>query len=145
MTRQDKLAYLFFIALLPITTIALVWSVSGLSSGTLSNPLIFFMIVSVAICSHFRIQLPRTNLHLTVSDTIVVFALIAFGGELAVILTLVASILIAAGFTRPQSRTTFLGSLNNISISVVTVLVTAFAASAAFGVPKINTRDRKYA
>jgi len=135
MRRQEKLSYLFFIALLPITTIALVWSVSGLLAGTLSSALIFITIVLVSVFSHFRIQLPRTKLHLTVSDTLVVFTLIVFGGELAVLLAFVGSAFMAIALTRPDSRTNFQTSLTNISISIVTVFITAAVSTSVFYIP----------
>ncbi len=123
------------LALSPLTVTALAWSVGGIVSGTLGLGFVVLMTVATILGSGLRIQLPRTKLYLALSDAIVVFSLIVYGGELAVFLMLVGSVFLAFGFTKRKNRAQFVSALTNISISIVTVFITAVFVASTFGIP----------
>lgn len=135
MRSYDKLAILFLIALLPLALAATVWSISGLPSERAGTGFIVLATAFVILASHLRIQLPRTNLHLSLSDAMVMFALIYFGGELAVLLGTAAAVA-SALVLRRENRHSVLGFLINTAISVITVFVTAIGVYAIFGTPE---------
>jgi len=111
MQRKDKLASILFLALLPVTTVALVWSVFGVMFRSEAFAMPLFMLAAVAIGSQLRIQLPGTQLHLSVSDVVVIYAAMVFGADLAVVLAAVSSTITAV-----QSLTTKADERYNVAL-----------------------------
>ncbi len=88
--------------------------------------LIAFTIFTVFFSSYLQIQIPRTNLYLTVSDTLVFIALLTYGGEVGIVLAVLESIFNSLNLKRKgvhfRTKTLFL----NGAISAVTTFVTVF-------------------
>src|SRR5262245_39437755 len=92
MSSHNKLALWFIGALSPLSLTALVWALQGLPTESVSFRTVVLTVVFVALAANVRIQLPKTNSFLALSDAIVPFALLNFGGELAVLLSASAAI-----------------------------------------------------
>jgi len=86
--------------------------------------LLAIMVWSVITASHVRIQLPRTNLFLSISDVFIIYSLISLSGELAVFLTVVAEGYAALRRRIDDRNSSFLAILASSSISIVTVFLT---------------------
>src|ERR1700755_267156 len=91
MERKDKLVNLCALLLLPPGLWALIWAAyrfplerADIGLGALSIIMVFFS-------SYLRIQLPRTKIHLTISDALIIVTLLLYGGEISVLLAALES------------------------------------------------------
>lgn len=133
MERKDKLVNLCSLILLPPGIGAIVWAIVffpvekvNLGLGVLSVIMIFFS-------SYLRIQLPRTKIHLTISDALVVVALLMFGGPIALLLAALESGSTSLSLRRQgvTIKTKTIGL--NILIGAISVFTTWHVASYLFG------------
>ena len=135
MRRNDKYAFLYLFALMPLSIVAMVWAISGLPTERVDLELIVFSLIFVSGAAQLRIQLPKTNLHLSLADAIVFFSLVYFGGELAVILSAAAALASAVAEDR-ESQMSVVGWLINVCISTTTLFVTSIVVFTVFGTPQ---------
>ena len=123
--KGKSISYILLLSfLLLLVAITLTWSVIGLASGAVGIGLLAIMVWSVITASHVRIQLPRTNLFLSISDVFIIYSLISLSGELAVFLTVVAEGYAALRRRIDDRNSSFLAILASSSISIVTVFLT---------------------
>jgi diguanylate cyclase (GGDEF)-like protein len=133
MERKDKLINLCSLLLLPPGLGAIAWAVyyfplakADLGLGVLSVIMIFFS-------SYLRIQLPRTKIHLTISDALIIVTLLLYGGEISVLLAALESGSTSVNLRRQgvfiKTRTIGL----NVLISAFSVFVTSQITRLIFG------------
>lgn len=132
MSSEKHLAPLYLAALTPLSVTALVWSISGLPSESVNFGLIVAAIILTAGAARVRIMLPKTDLPLALSEAVVLFSLLAFGGELAVVLSTAAAI---ASLSCRDIRTALIDSLTKVCVSITTVFVTAVGLLTFVGEP----------
>jgi diguanylate cyclase (GGDEF)-like protein len=133
MERKDKLVNLCTLLLLPPGAAAIVWAVYGFPAEKMDAGLAILSIVMVFFSSYLRIQLPRTKIHLTISDALIIVALLMYGGHITIILAALES-----GFTslmlRRQGVTIKTKTIGlNILIAAISVFTTAQIAGYFFG------------
>lgn len=114
--------------LAPFTIMTIVWAIFGLSITHIDTGVLTVTILTVFCSCYLRIQLPRVNIHLTISDSLVMLAMLLYGGEVAVILAV-----IEMGTASIYLRRTESGSikLKTIFINVMIAPVAVFAAAKA--------------
>jgi diguanylate cyclase (GGDEF)-like protein len=118
--------------LAPLCLMAIVWSATGLPNERVDAGLMVLSIAIVILATHLRISLPNSKLQLSLSDAVVMFSLIYFGGEMAVVMAAVSAF--SSGILdNSANRLTFTRRLINIEIAIVTVFGTAVAVLALFG------------
>jgi diguanylate cyclase (GGDEF)-like protein len=137
--QRTKRSFLFLLSTLPAVAAAFAWSVSGVLTNTTDLPLLGLMSGAVIAFSNLRVYLPRTNVHISVSDAFIIFVLISFGGEQAILLTFVTEIYSAVTHIWFKKELANRGVLASASISVVTVFVTAVAVKFVMGIPALET------
>lgn len=98
----------------------------GINLIYLTLAIIFFSPIS-------QIQIPRTKIHLTVSDILVFVALLTFGGEVAVLLAMMENLITSLSFKRKGIDIKPQTILLNIGIAGVSTFITAFLATQIFG------------
>jgi len=135
MRRNDKYAILYLAFLLPLNVAAIAWAVGGLPSEKVDLALIGFSLILVCAAVQMRIQLPKTNLQLSLADAVILFSLIYFGGELAIVLSAAAT-LTRAIISDREPRKSLIGWLVDGGISILTVSVTALVVLEVFGRPQ---------
>ncbi len=123
-----------FIALLTLPAVAaVVWALRGLSVERIDGGLITLAALTIFCSCYLRIQLPRVNIHLTISDGLIILSMLLYGGEitllLAVIETAVASLNIYRQGVSIRPKTIVL----NTYFAALSVFVTAKAVSLMFG------------
>ena len=123
---------LLFVLLLP-AGLALVWSLNGISAGGVSVGVFAIMVWAVLTASHVRIQLPLTNLFLSIADVFIIYTLLSFGAELAVLLTVIAEVYAAVRRWVEEGNANLLSIVASTSISVVTVFTTVAAVTCVLG------------
>jgi len=131
MSSHNKLALWFIVAIAPLSLAALVWSIGSLPSEDVTVRTLILTLVMVAAAAHLRIQLPKSNSVLALSDAMVPFALLYFGGELAVLLSASAAV---SSFIRGR-RLSLFDLLAHLFISITTAFVTAIGVLSVFGEP----------
>ena len=132
--KGKSISYILLLSfLLLLVAVTLVWSVIGLASGAIGIGVLALMVWSVVTASHVRIQLPRTNLFLSISDVFIVYSLISFGGELAIFLTGITEVYVALRRRLEDGQLSVLSILASSSISIVTVFVTVAAVTPVLG------------
>jgi diguanylate cyclase (GGDEF)-like protein len=121
--------------LLPIGFVALAWSVYTFPLGQLSAGLIALGVVTVFFSSYLGIQLPRTKIHLTISDALILLSLIIYGSETAVLLAGFESFYTSLKFRSKginiKTKTIFINS----AIAIVSTFLTAQVVNLLFDSP----------
>ena len=115
-----------YIALLsPCALLASAWAVYNFPSQRLDWQLGVLTVVTVFFSSFLRIQLPRTKIHVTISDAAIILSFLLYGGEIALILAMLES-----GFTSILYKQRG-GKIRNktILVNVVNASVAAFATA----------------
>ena len=114
-------------ALAPFAIAAVVWAVMGIPAGRIDSGVITVAVLTVFCSFYLRIQLPRVNIHLTISDALVILAMLLYGGEIAVLLAVIE---MAAGSISLRRQGVAI-SVKTIFINVLIAPIAVFAASRA--------------
>jgi len=105
----------------------------GFPLEKINTGLIALSVVTIFFSSYLRLQLPRTKIHLTISDALILLGLLTYGGEVAVFLALSESAYTSLALRRQgisiKTQTIFL----NVSIAAIASFLTAVIANYLFG------------
>lgn len=134
--RKDKSANLYFRVLLPFGIAAVLWALWGFPYSQISLPLVILSVATVFFSSRFRLQIPKTKLHVTISDALVFLSFLLYGGEVAVVLAALETTFTALNFKRQGLTIKYRTVAINVTIAAVSVWVTVLAVKAAFGSPE---------
>lgn len=121
---------------LPAAGLIAVWSVLGLRFELMDVWLVVLTAATVLFSSFLRIQLPRTKIHLTISDATVFLLMLLYGGEVAVLVSALEAAVASLNFRRhgvPISTQTI---AVNVAIATISVFATAIGVTAIFGRPE---------
>lgn len=135
--RKERITNIYLSLLLPVGIAAVVWAIHGFPLQKVNASLIVLSIVTIFFSSYLRIQLPRTKIHLTISDALIFLALLIYGGEVAVLLAVLETTFTTLNFRRQGVTIKLKTVVINVLVSAVSVFVTALAVSFAFG--PVNT------
>lgn len=122
--------------LLPLGIAALGWAIWGFPVQRVNTSLIVLSIVTIFFSSYLRIQLPRTKIHLTISDALIFLSLLIYGGEIAVLLAILETTFTSLNFRRQGVAISLKTVAINVLIAAVSGLVTALAVGTLFGTPE---------
>jgi diguanylate cyclase (GGDEF)-like protein len=134
MTEQNDLKInLYIVALATVALAAFGWAVYAFPISSISVGMVMLSGVTIFFGSSLRVQLPGTSVHLTASDAMVFFAMLTFGGELAVLLgaceAAFSSILLRRKGAKMRRQTI----IANTAVAVISVFLSALAVQALFG------------
>ena len=145
MENKEKRINQYFSVILPIAVIALVLSIYQFPAEKASVGLFALSAVTVFFSSYLRIQLPRTKIHLTISDALIILSLIIYGGPVSVLLAALETAYTSLSLRRQgisiKTKTVCL----NVAISVTAVFVTAVVVGLLFGAPEAVVRAGSHA
>lgn len=126
MLSKEKSINIFIAVLTPIALAAVIWALRGISADQVDSGVITLAALTVFCSCYLRIQLPRVNLHLTISDGLIILAMLLYGGEIALVIAVVETTLASLNIMR-----------QGVSIRPKTVVLNAyFAALAVFAMAK---------
>jgi diguanylate cyclase (GGDEF)-like protein len=133
MERKDKLVNLCAILLLLPGAGALAWAVYYFPLAKVDLGLGVLSVVMIFFSSYLRIQLPRTKIHLTISDALIIVTLLIYGGEISVLLAALESGSTSINLRRQgvSIKTKTIGL--NILISAFSVFITSQITTLIFG------------
>ncbi len=133
--NKEKYIRFYLSVMIPLGVISVLWAVGTFPLEQLSVNLAALSIVTVFFSSYLRIQLPRTKIHLTVSDALIILSFLIYGGEVAVLLATFETIFTTLNFRRKgvniKNRTIIL----NISVAAFSSFVTAMVVKTLFSSP----------
>ena len=133
MERKERLANTYLVLLLPPGILAAAWAVYGFPYSRLGVELIALAVITVFFSSYFRIQLPRTKIHVTISDALIMLSLLIYGGEFAVMVSILETAYTSFSFRRKGLSISFKTALINILTGAIAVFATAQIVQVIFG------------
>ena len=92
-----------------------------------------FVLSALFFSSYLQIQIPRTKSYFTISDALVFFALMHYGGEIAVVLAALESLFSSLNLRRKSIAVKTRTLLLNIAIAAVTTSATVYILRLSFG------------
>jgi diguanylate cyclase (GGDEF)-like protein len=130
--NKEKYINLYLTVIVPLGVVAVLWAVSNFPLEQVSLNLAALSIVTVFFSSYLRIQLPRTKIHLTVSDALIILSLLVYGGEVAVLLACFEAFFTTLNFRRKginiKNRTIVL----NVAVAAFSAFITAMVVKLLF-------------
>ena len=132
---------LLIAVLSPFVFGAVLWAFAGLPVGRLDAGLITLTVLSVFCSCFLRIQLPRVNIHLTISEGLIILAMLLYGGEIALLLAVFETVVSSLNMRRLgvsiRSRTIVL----NGYFAALAVFTATHVVAIEFGRPEIALRQ----
>ena len=125
MDKKEKLITLYCALLIPLAGLSVAWAGLGLSPENMNGGVLTITVLTVFCSCFLRIQLPKTNIHLTISEALIILSLIIYGGHLTVFLAILetgaASLFLKRQGIPIKPKT--------IAINVMVAAIAVFAAS----------------
>ena len=125
MDPKDKKINIFLAILAPFSLAALAWALMGIPAGRIDTGVITLTVLTVFCSCYLRIQLPRVNTHLTISDALIMLAMLIYGGEVAVLLAIVETAAASINLMRQGVPI----KVKTIFFNVMTNAIAVFAAA----------------
>ena len=123
-----------FIALLsPLALAAVVWAIMGISPADISPGVITISLLTIFCSCYLRIQLPRVNIHLTISDGLIILTLLLYGGQIALLLAVIETFLASINIRRQGLAIKPRTILVNVYFAALSVFFAAKVAHLVFG------------
>ncbi len=134
--KNDLRTNLYVALVLASAVGALAWAVIGFPVGSLSAGMVAISAVTVFFGSSLRVELPGTSVHLTASDAMIFFAMLTFGGELAVLLGACEAAFSSFQMRRKGVKMRPQTIVVNTAVAAVSVLISAITIQVLFGRPE---------
>ena len=118
--------------MLPFGVAAIVWAIYRFPVEKIDIGLGVLAVIMVFFSSYLRIQLPRINIHLTISDALLIVVLLLYGGEISILLAALESGSTSLNLRRKgvTIKTKTIGL--NIIISAISIFITNYVAGYIF-------------
>ncbi len=133
MDRKEKQIYLYCAAIFPFAAAAIAWALAGNPFSHVDAGVITLSILTIFCSCCLRIQLPRTNIHLTISDALIIIAILKYGGEIAVLLAVIETALASLNIRRQGMPIKFRTIGVNVMVAAIAVFLTSHAVTQFFG------------
>ncbi|HVE59546.1 MAG TPA: EAL domain-containing protein, partial [Pyrinomonadaceae bacterium] len=133
MEKKERNINLYLAGILPVGFCVMVWAIFSFPGEKVNAGLVALSVVTVFFSSYLRIQLPRTKIHLTISDALIILSLVIYGGAVAVVLAALESCYTSLNLRRKgitiRARTVLL----NIGVAAISTFLTAMVVGYFFG------------
>lgn len=133
MISKETKINLFLLLAAPFALAATAWAVSGLSLGSIDAGVITLAVLTVFCSCYLRIQLPRVNIHLTISDGLIILAMLLYGGEVALLIAVIETAFASVNLWRKGVMIKPRTIVANVLIAAMSVFAAAKAVSMIFG------------
>jgi len=133
MLSKEKSINLFIAVLTPLAIAAVVWAVSGITADSIDAGVITLSALTIFCSCYLRVQLPRVNLHVTISDGLIILAMLLYGGEIALLLAVIETTLASVNILRTGVKITPRTILVNTYFAALAVFTAAKAVTFIFG------------
>ena len=133
MQSTNKTVDTYLLMLTPFGVAALVWALARFPFGRPDAGMAALLILTAVFSSAFRIQLPRTKIHLTLSDTLIFLSFLLYGGEVSVVFAVLGTTCASLVFRRQGVTLTKKTAAINILVAALSTFVSAMAVNLVFG------------
>jgi len=123
-----------YVALLtPLGFVAVVWALYNFPADRIDLRLGILTVVTVFFSSLLRIQLPRINIHVTISDAAIILSFLLYGGEVAILLSILESAFNSLSLRHRGVTIRNKTIVVNMLVASVAVLLTTWIVRGIFG------------
>jgi len=133
MENRERLINLYLLFIGPLSLVAVGSALYSFPTQKIDLGLLAVAAVTVCLGSVLRIQLPRNNIHLTISDSLIMMTMLVYGEQAAVVLAVLEGAITSVNFRRKgvpvKSRTI----LMNMQIAAIGFFLTAEGVVALIG------------
>ncbi len=133
MDKKERNINIFSSILLPVGAAACLWAAFNFPFGKVDATLIVLSAITIFFSSYLRIQLPRTKIHLTMSDALVFLSLLAYGGEIAVLLAMSEALFTSLNLRREGISIKYKTMAANVAIASISTFAAAWTITRVFG------------
>lgn len=136
MTAKERTMNTSLLLMVPPGVFALGWAIYNFPLSKFGGGMVMLALVTVFFSAFLRVEIPRTKLHLTISDALVFLSLLFYGGGVAIILAILeaafSSYRLGGGDPerRHVSKRTIIA---NVLIAGFSTFSTAFLVESLFG------------
>lgn len=118
MLSKEKSIVIFIAALTPLAFAAVIWALMGIAPEKVDAGVITLGVLTIFCSCYLRIQLPRVNIHLTISDGLIILSMLLYGGEIALLLAVIETTIASINILR-----------QGVTIKPKTILINAYFAA----------------
>lgn len=127
LSSKERSVNIFIAVLTPLAIGAVVWALRGISGDQIDGGVITLTALTIFCSCYLRVQLPRVNIHVTISDGLVILAMLLYGGQIALLIAVIETTLASLNIHR-----------QGVSIKPKTIVLNSyFAAIAVFVAAKV--------
>ncbi|MFM9903367.1 MAG: putative bifunctional diguanylate cyclase/phosphodiesterase [Pyrinomonadaceae bacterium] len=130
---KEKSINLFVLILSAFAIAAVIWAVMGLTTERIDAGLLTLALLTIFCSFYLRVQLPRVNIHLTISDGLIILSMLLYGGEVALLLAVVETAAASLNIRRQGLPIKPRSIVVNAGFAAVTIFVMAKVVSIMFG------------
>lgn len=134
---QEKRLWQLLLTLAPLSVVAMIWAVYNFGSTDPHAGMIIVAIATLFLGSFLRVQLPGTNIFLSLSDAMVFLSMLMYGAGFGILLGLAETVFNALIFVRQgviiRKKTLFLNS----QISVLSIFASAITVTYLYNPPEL--------
>lgn len=125
MENKESKINLYSYILIPIGIFVLLFTGYNFHTDKINAGMIALSVVTVFFSSYLRIQLPRTKIHLTISDALVFLSMLIYGSETAIIISALESLFTSLNFRNKGISIKPKTIVLNIVIAAITTFITS--------------------
>lgn len=114
---------IFLAVLTPLAALTVVWALLGISPEKINAGVITLGALTIFSSCYLRIHLPRVNIQITISDGMIMIAMMLYGGEIALVMAVLESFLASLNIRRLGGTVKPKTILANIYFAAISVFV----------------------
>jgi diguanylate cyclase (GGDEF)-like protein len=133
MISKETKINLFLLLAAPFAIAATAWAVAGLSPERIDAGAITLAVLTVFCSCYLRIQLPRVNIHLTISDGLIILSLLLYGGEISLLIAVIETAFASINLRRQGVAIRPRTIVANVLIAAMSVYAASKVVSMIFG------------
>ncbi len=131
-TKKEKLIEVLLWTTVALGAAALAFAIVGFPIRKVDLSFFFFTGAAIVLTTFLQVQIPRSKLHFTISDSVIFTALLLYGGEIGIVIAAVESVYTSLNLRRKGVTIHPRTLLLNCAIAVVATFSTVTAARAVF-------------
>ena len=133
MDSKERNIILYLLVLTPFALAVIGWALMGMTPDKIDAGVVTLAALTAFCSCYLRIQLPRVNIHLTITDGLIIFAMLQYGGEIAVLLAVVEITAASLNMLRGTMPIKVKTIVINVWMQALTVFAAHYAVSTIFG------------
>ncbi|MFL6374417.1 MAG: putative bifunctional diguanylate cyclase/phosphodiesterase, partial [Pyrinomonadaceae bacterium] len=130
---KEKSVNLFVALVVPFALAAVIWAVMGIGPNEISPGVATIALLTIFCSCYLRIQLPRANIHFTISDGLIILTFLMYGGRIALLLAVVETFLASMNILRQGLTIRGKTILMNVCFAAMSVFFAYRATHFIFG------------